>query len=117
MHIRDNLIRLVVSGSQGLLLFPEFLPDTARYLFELLGAEFSQKRFGDLLGEVSGAIVSDRLFSAYLCRPDGGVAFQIVGASVVFTFFATALSPCEYKTPLAARMEKRRGVSLAATSL
>ena len=116
MHIRDNLIRLVVPRPQGLLLFPELLPDTACNLYELLGAEFSQKRFGDLLGEMSGTVIPDRLLSAYLCRPDSGVAFQIVGASVVFTF-CHSLPLAIMKHPSPQGWKKRRGVSLAATSL
>ena len=65
-------------------MFPEFPPDTSCYLFKLLGAEFAQECFGELLGEASGTVIPDRSLLAYLRRPDRGVAFQIVGAPVGF---------------------------------
>lgn len=65
-HVGHDLIRFVIPRPQGLLLFPEFLPDTSRDLFKLLGAEVSQKRFRDLLRETSGTVVPYRSFLTYL---------------------------------------------------
>lgn len=75
MDVGDNLIRLIISRPQGLLLFSKLLSDTSCDLLKLLGTEVSQKRFGDSLGEASGTVIPDRPLSAYLRRPDCGVAF------------------------------------------